>query len=362
MKLFFSDLHMSDGKERDDFQFHREFDGVVTKWSKEFKKVELVFLGDIFDLIRTQKYYEFPELSHTEIKRKVMEDILKDHAPFFETLQKFAEKVDHRLRYVVGNHDFGASLDQRLMEMIQQKFELLLVPEYYYKDETSKIWAEHGNRYDILNSTFEEDGTPIPYCFGDRIVVEIVDKFFDEVRQEQAELGIDPRMINDLDNVRPQSAILYWLDSIDPEGRLKGMFVKTIAAFISSNPGDLGSLVWDFFFENYPIKLEQAAKKLGEEGYGKYVIFGHTHAPLSADLGKGIRYFNTGTWRKFIEPSRRITIRETVPSFVEGGTQFYEERVSFHYEFKTTINLSYLVFFEKGEGRRRSRLVYQKPE
>jgi UDP-2,3-diacylglucosamine pyrophosphatase LpxH len=81
MKIFFSDLHLSDGKERDDFQFHREFDEVVKEWSEEIKKVEVVLLGDIFDLIRTQKYYEFEGMPRAEIKLKVMTDITDQHTP-----------------------------------------------------------------------------------------------------------------------------------------------------------------------------------------------------------------------------------------------------------------------------------------
>ena len=77
MKLFLSDLHLGDGKERDDFQFHREFDELVRKLSGQFKRIEMVLLGDIFDLIRTQKYYEFEGLSRPEVKLKVMEDIVE---------------------------------------------------------------------------------------------------------------------------------------------------------------------------------------------------------------------------------------------------------------------------------------------
>ena len=44
MKMFLSDLHLSDGKERDDFQFHREFDDLVRKLSGEFKKIEMILL------------------------------------------------------------------------------------------------------------------------------------------------------------------------------------------------------------------------------------------------------------------------------------------------------------------------------
>ncbi len=362
MKIFLSDLHLSDGKERDDFQFHREFSELVRKLSGEFKKIEMILLGDIFDLIRTQKYYEFEGLPHREVKLKVMEDIVEQHVPFFETLKYFTEKKGRQLGYVIGNHDFGAYLDPRLLEMIREKFGLVLPLQIYYRDESLGIWAEHGHRYDIVNNTFNNDGTPIDYSVGDKIVVEIVDKFYEKVRKKQGELGIDPIIINDLDNVRPQTAIVDWLDSIDEEGRLKQIYYDTITEFIVTHPGEVGNLVWDVIAGKYQPDLVKAAKQLAKEGVGKYIIFGHTHDALLKDLKKGRKHLNTGTWRRFIEPWRRHTTRIMVPSYQEGGTQFYEEQIVYRYTFKTTINLSYVLFYEKGEGKVGPRLIQQKQE
>ena len=92
MKLFLSDLHLGDGKERDDFQYHQQFDDLLRRLSEECEKIEMILLGDIFDLIRTQKYYEFKGLPHLEVKLKVMEDIAEQHVPFFETLKYFTER------------------------------------------------------------------------------------------------------------------------------------------------------------------------------------------------------------------------------------------------------------------------------
>ena len=123
MKVFLSDLHLSDGKERDDFQYHKEFDEMVRDLSKDFKRIEMILLGDIFDLIRTQKYCEHEPASLTEgriqeIKRKVMADILENHGSFFETLRHFTEQSDHAFRYIVGNHNFGTCLDHTLPETL----------------------------------------------------------------------------------------------------------------------------------------------------------------------------------------------------------------------------------------------------
>jgi len=75
----------------------------VRKLSEQFGNIEIVLLGDIFDLIRTQKYYEsegepFTEEKIKETKREVMAEILVDHVAFFETLRRFMEQPEHALR------------------------------------------------------------------------------------------------------------------------------------------------------------------------------------------------------------------------------------------------------------------------
>ena len=198
---------------------------------------------------------------------------------------------------------------------------------------------------------------------GTRSSIEIVDKFFENVREKQEELGIDPAVINDLDNVRPQSAIANWLDSIDEEGRLRQTYNDTITSFLVSNAGEIGNFVLDFLQGKYQPDLLKAAKDLAKNGVGKYIIFGHTHDALDEDLGKGIKHLNSGTWRKFIEPKGRPSTRmRTVPTYNEGGTQFYTQEPYYYYKFKPTSILSYVLFYEKGEGKVGPRLVQQKQE
>lgn len=368
MKIFLSDLHLGDGKERDDFQYHREFDELVMSLSEEFPKIEMVLLGDIFDLIRTKKYYELEEEPFTEdkliaVKRIVMAEILENHAPFFETLRRFVAQPDRQLRYVVGNHDFGTMIDNHLLELIQERYGLDFVPEHYYRDEYLGIWAEHGHRYDVVNNTFAEDGGPIPYCLGDQVVIEIVNKFFDKVKEKQDQLDIDPEIINDLDNVRPQTAFPIWLSSIDEEGRLSQIFWETVLTFGAGHPGEVGSLVLELIQGNYRPNLVKAARELAKKGFGKYILFGHTHNPIEKDLRRGPKYLNTGTWRKFIEPKGRPSfVPKIVPTYSEGGTQFFGEEGFWRYKFISVINLSYVLFYEEGEGEVGPQLISEEKE
>jgi len=247
--------------------------------------------------------------------------------------------------------------------MIQEKYGLTFTPEHYYRDEQLGIWGEHGHRYDIINNTYNRDGTPKHYCLGDQIVVEIVDKFYEKVREKQEELGIDPIIINDLDNVRPQSAIVNWLDWIDEKGRLNQIYHGIVATFLLNNPGEVASLVMDLITGKYQPDLLEAARDLAMNEGWKYIIFGHTHDALDKHLGNGIRHLNSGTWRKFVEPKGRPSTRmRTVPTYNEGGTQFYTQEPYYYYEFKSTINLSHILFYEDGEGEVGPRLIQQEKE
>ena len=129
-----------------------------------------------------------------------------------------------------------------------------------------------------------------------------------------------------------------------------------------SYPAEIANLVLELIAGKYQPDLVKAAKNLANEGKGKYILFGHTHDALNKDLKEGNRYLNTGTWRKFVEPWRRYTKREMVPTYEEGGTQFYEEQIVYRYKFKTTVNLSYVLFHEEGEGDIGPKLIQQEQE
>lgn len=51
-----------------------------------------------------------------------------------------------------------------------------------------------------------------------------------------------------------------------------------------------------------------------------------------------------------------------VLTYIEGETQLYQEEVVYRCKFKSTINLNYIIFYEKGEGKVGPRLVQQKQE
>jgi UDP-2,3-diacylglucosamine pyrophosphatase LpxH len=47
-------------------------------------------------------------------------------------------------------------------------------------------------------------------------------------------------------------------------------------------------------------EYDKASRELAQDGI-KYVVFGHTHLARDVDLGRGQRYFNSGTWADLLE-------------------------------------------------------------
>jgi UDP-2,3-diacylglucosamine pyrophosphatase LpxH len=52
-------------------------------------------------------------------------------------------------------------------------------------------------------------------------------------------------------------------------------------------------------------EYDRASRDLAQHGI-KYVVFGHTHLARDVDLGRGCRYFNSGTWADLLEVPREV--------------------------------------------------------
>jgi UDP-2,3-diacylglucosamine pyrophosphatase LpxH len=67
MLVFIGDLHFVDGtagehnfSSRDFEYFFDDLAAIANKASNKIKEIKLVFLGDIFDLLRTEKWFDYP--------------------------------------------------------------------------------------------------------------------------------------------------------------------------------------------------------------------------------------------------------------------------------------------------------------
>jgi hypothetical protein len=269
------------------------------------------------------------------------------------------EKVNVRLHYMVGNHDWyyhlpGPAFDAIRKEIIQS-FGLSNPPGPFPHElhesvslqdllEGYGVFAQHGDLYDPLNYNKEKGRNAS--SLGDALVVEIINRFPDEVELRlKDDLPAGPlEALHELANVRPLLAIPFWISSqfrqynIRPvaQQKLKEVWDEVCNEFLAlpfvqenNTPFKLDWVdvlklvirITDLFsFETIDDVIYWARKKfnpteksfashaLKEKAFlnhtAQFVVYGHTHhheiIPLDSFPGR-LRatneiYINSGTW------------------------------------------------------------------
>ncbi len=364
MKLFLSDLHVGDGTASDDFSFDREFSLLLDRINEVDPKAELVILGDGLeilesDFVRKLGIVDFSTVCDS-LDGEVIEAIYEKHMTFFESLKKFAK--NHKITYVVGNHDYYLVPNTKLREAFIDKIEstnLNIVPYFY--DEERGIFAQHGNQYDVTNSFVRAGEKKLIPPIGDYITRRVMNEFEPFLRS----LQLPEEIVRDYDNIRPLSHAVDWLKYItylyklpvDLTSAWKKSFSKAfqseeakswikvrfpytywLSDFFTQKSGwfDFGRRIVKFIDMLLKIEdtnyLKRKAEKilnaqwnpqwrLSEDdiaGYGdrapelnysnlKIVLFGHNHQPgfYVIPTPNGTRFYaNTGTWRPLVERSK----------------------------------------------------------
>ncbi len=360
-----SDLHVGDGSASDDFAYDLEFSKLLNDIDGAGRKnVELVILGDGLEIlesemVRNLNLVDFSTLC-TSLNGDVIEMIYNKHKLFFDALSNFAKK--HKITYVVGNHDYYISLNEKLKNVLTEKIHsqnFQIVTHFY--DESIGIFAQHGNQYDVTNSfSYTVNGHLIP-PIGDYVTRRTMVQFEPLLKL----VNLPEEVARDYDNVRPLSHTMDWLkyimsiyelpvDLIDEwkksfSATFRSEEAKTwihvkfprtywLSDFFTQKSGwfDFGRRIvkfMDMLFRvedtNYlkrraerilnaywnpewKLKLEDVAgysEEVPELDYSclKMVLFGHNHMPglYTIPTPAGLRYYaNTGTWRPLVEKSR----------------------------------------------------------
>lgn len=250
MLIFISDLHFVDGNTgqrnvpKDAFNiFFRHISGTARRMATKGRKVEeikIVFLGDIFDLLRTDHWFvtgidedERPWGSNEEKiethANTIFDQIIRKNQGTFNLLKgnfknTFGLPVEPERIYVPGNHDRLCNKYQSLREKVCQN---LGIPVRYtpfdhtYADVDYGVFARHGHEYDTFNyeggNSFQyEDYMRVP--IGDPITTELISKLpwkimnKPEIKQlSKAQQDALRKNFIEIENVRPFSATLEWL-------------------------------------------------------------------------------------------------------------------------------------------------------
>lgn len=243
MLVFASDIHLTDGSLGDTVEsgaFQKFF--VYLKDMAETAKakdVEVVLLGDIFDVIRSDHWLDTnirpwskPDEKDGEgkgledyaveiVKRICNETSNKDsmeHLKRFKNeMKEKKEPVTVKFTYIPGNHDWLVNRYGKTRTQVAAFLDMQ-DPEQYENESfsTGKLWedykvfARHGDVYDPFNFDGDRDASSL----GDAIVIDLVNRFPLDV-QNAIGKATDPDLITQLkeiDTVRPLVDMPLWID------------------------------------------------------------------------------------------------------------------------------------------------------
>lgn len=243
MLVFVSDLHFVDettGKHNvPATAFEMVLKNLASHAEKaKSKEVKLVLLGDIFDLLRTEKWFEVPVNERPwgdkigEMEKKVtaiFDEIAtknKDTFELFRDMKELFKSLDTEIIYLPGNHDRLCGeipdLKERIIRLLNLNPDSGFNFQHSYGNINYGVFGRHGHEFDKFNyeggkKYTDEDYARIP--IGDPITTELVAKLpyvlMNRVRgdgklnpEEQDTLQ---RNFQEIENVRPFSATLAWL-------------------------------------------------------------------------------------------------------------------------------------------------------
>jgi UDP-2,3-diacylglucosamine pyrophosphatase LpxH len=254
MLVFISDLHFIDGTAGDhnigpkafDY-FFQDLSGIIADKDNAIQEVILVFLGDIFDLLRTTYWLNSP-VDETPWGMPSKIDALKVHAEtIFGDITKNSDnksslekiktqfaKIQQKVPkfealYFPGNHDRLINQWESLRKMVCENLCLTQNPgsefPHFKTFEDYGVFARHGHEFDFYNyegaRTFNsEDYQKVP--IGDPITTELISRlpfeFKNRINQSiyaqtlpEEERKRIVENFQEIDNVRPLGAVIEWL-------------------------------------------------------------------------------------------------------------------------------------------------------
>ena len=267
MLVFISDLHFMDetaGKHNISAKAFKKFLESIKvhsdKTKNKDKEVKIVFLGDIFDLLRTEEWFKEKEedrpwgnnTKKMKMKKRakiILENIEKKNKETLNLLSKIALEKQFKdaqveIIYIPGNHDRLCWVIDELKEKVIKLLDLNTSNsenfKQYFCDLKYGVYASHGHEIDSFNyvegsgySNEDYNNTPI----GDLIATEIITKIPGElIKKVESKKLVDEKEINQLkinfqeiDNIRPLKATLEWLFfQIKESANLKKIIQDTI--------------------------------------------------------------------------------------------------------------------------------------
>ncbi|MEZ4335903.1 MAG: hypothetical protein R3B82_04685 [Sandaracinaceae bacterium] len=376
--VFVSDIHLTDELHGSAVPKAAAFERfwVRIQGARGQRPAILAFVGDVFDLVRSPRWFEGPHRPYHDpspemagVIEAIVDATLEREAAFFDAIRQRVETGALEVRYALGNHDrllrHAPRARRKVWKALTGEDRDVELP-HQPSSPRSGVLAYHRHVGDPINHDADGSAT-----IGDAIGSELITRFPRTVR---AITGTSHPLLDDIDDVRPVYAVPAWvrhLGVVEPSllSPVHEAWVEVVESFLSDDfvrhwmkrkhkrfgldTGKKLRLMLELstkkiiakgsdkrLTEAYGVmqhafdgKMAQlGAKKLAESRGLRYVVNGHSHfsamRPIGSIDGKPAVYFNTGTWRSVHQIGHGVGGR---PTFLPYDA------------------MSYLVFFPDGD-------------
>ncbi len=307
LMLVLSDFHLGKGKFLDngqinileDFDEDEKFSEFVDHYSTGtyyFSDVNIVFNGDIFNLIQMDVDGVFTHLLSEDNIVKMVEQIIEGHPLFFDSLRRFLARPNKKLTYVIGNHDIGMIFKKAQQVMIDAVGAPI---EFTHQYVQNGVLVEHGHRFEAINTVprsklIIKGPNDVPILnlpWASLFCIYLLPKL-KEIRPF-------------IDKVRPLSSYVKWTIFNDFKFFLYLTWV-TFAYCTRTQFRPFGKYNKNFKISPKQVfniaihpKYDKNAKRVfATRPDVKIVVMGHTHITEWRRFKDGKLYFNTGTWNQ----------------------------------------------------------------
>lgn len=303
-RLILSDLHLGRGRLREDGHVNPYEDFVDGEAFVEFleyfstgkyerQDAELIFNGDVFNLIQTAVEDRAGEWEITEdMILKACHDTIAGHPYFFEAINRFFSKRKRgKVIFIAGNHD-QPILHPPVKEMIAKKISAPV--EFVTSYSLGDLHCEHGHnmefihQYDPKDMWYEKRRKKIlKMPWGSHFVIQLIVPLKEKLPV--------------VDKIKPFGTFLKWGIFFKTGFTLKAL-LKMAGFYLRNRFLHPDREHRELFKLNIPAIIDGATHRnvrkyvssLRKRGF-RTVIMGHTHIPVQTEID-GVRYINTGTW------------------------------------------------------------------
>lgn len=260
---------------------------------------ELICNGDFFNHLQVDIHDPAPDVIDEKAALQRSGEIMNGHPGLFEAMRRFAAAPNHRITFMLGNHDPGLLFPavQRQLQAVLGSATQVRTGKYLFDG----VHVEHGNQYFADNAYntrlyFLSRDLPAPVVnlpWGSFFVIH----FLNPLKKKRPYF----------DKIYPFKYYLRWaliheaVFAIKTALRIAGYFFWLR---FTRSPHRRSSLVRTLqILKEVPIspRLDHEAKKiLLSEKDIQIVVFGHTHHAVFRQFAPNKVYINTGLWNEQI--------------------------------------------------------------